>query len=169
MTSSRQAADNSSTPPAHRSPPLPGAPELVASVQAAQAAPQAATTGGTESRISIVINAKVYTMDPRAPRAEAFAVSGGRFVAVGSTQRHQEPRRQEHADLRREGHDRRARLHRLPQPRRRRNAAERSAGRQSLRSGVRQHPQHHRQAARARAADAAGHVGRRVTSSTTPR
>ena len=24
-------------------------------------------------------------MDPRAPRAEAFAVSGGRFVAVGST------------------------------------------------------------------------------------
>src|SRR5262245_10080416 len=33
----------------------------------------------------IVVNAKVYTMDPRAPRAEAFAVSGGRFTAVGST------------------------------------------------------------------------------------
>jgi predicted amidohydrolase YtcJ len=61
-----------------------GAPELVASVQAAQAAPQAAGTGGTSPDL-IVVNAKVYTMDPRAPRAEAFAVSGGRFVAVGST------------------------------------------------------------------------------------
>ncbi len=33
----------------------------------------------------VVINARVYTLDPRAPRAEAFAVKGGRFVAVGST------------------------------------------------------------------------------------
>jgi predicted amidohydrolase YtcJ len=33
----------------------------------------------------IVLNAKVYTMDPAAPRAEAFATSGGRFVAVGRT------------------------------------------------------------------------------------
>ncbi|HEX3865308.1 MAG TPA: hypothetical protein VHV78_01095, partial [Gemmatimonadaceae bacterium] len=33
----------------------------------------------------VVFNAKVYTMDPDAPRAEAFAVSGGRFVAVGSS------------------------------------------------------------------------------------
>jgi predicted amidohydrolase YtcJ len=31
----------------------------------------------------VVINAKVYTMDPAAPRAEAFATIGGRFVAVG--------------------------------------------------------------------------------------
>src|SRR5437660_4446310 len=31
-------------------------------------------------------NAKVYTVDLRAPRAEAFAVKGGRFVAVGSTE-----------------------------------------------------------------------------------
>jgi predicted amidohydrolase YtcJ len=31
----------------------------------------------------VVINAKVYTMDSAVPRAEAFAVSGGRFVAVG--------------------------------------------------------------------------------------
>ena len=61
-----------------------GAPELVAQVQAAQAAPQAATSGGTSPDL-IVVNAKVYTMDPRAPRAEAFAVSAGRFVAVGST------------------------------------------------------------------------------------
>jgi predicted amidohydrolase YtcJ len=33
----------------------------------------------------VVFNAKVYTVDPRSPRAEAFAVKGGRFVAVGST------------------------------------------------------------------------------------
>jgi predicted amidohydrolase YtcJ len=61
-----------------------GAPELVRSVQAAQAVPQGATTGGTSPDL-IVVNAKVYTMDSRAPRAEAFAVSGGRFVAVGSS------------------------------------------------------------------------------------
>jgi predicted amidohydrolase YtcJ len=33
----------------------------------------------------VVFNAKVYTVDPLAPRAEAFAVKAGRFVAVGST------------------------------------------------------------------------------------
>jgi predicted amidohydrolase YtcJ len=33
----------------------------------------------------IVLNAKVYTMDPAAPRAEAFAVKNGRFVAVGTS------------------------------------------------------------------------------------
>ncbi len=33
----------------------------------------------------IVLNARVWTVDPASPRAEAFAVSGGRFVAVGST------------------------------------------------------------------------------------
>src|SRR5215470_14489786 len=33
----------------------------------------------------VVVNAKVYTMDTAAPRAEAFAIAGGRFVAVGST------------------------------------------------------------------------------------
>lgn len=33
----------------------------------------------------VVYNAKVYTMDTAAPRAEAFAISGGRFIAVGST------------------------------------------------------------------------------------
>ena len=31
----------------------------------------------------VVYNAKVYTMDSVSPRAEAFAVKGGRFVAVG--------------------------------------------------------------------------------------
>jgi len=33
----------------------------------------------------VVFNAKVYTMDSAMPRAEAFATSGGRFVAVGTT------------------------------------------------------------------------------------
>ena len=33
----------------------------------------------------VVFNAKVFTMDERTSRAEAFAVKSGRFVAVGST------------------------------------------------------------------------------------
>jgi hypothetical protein len=33
----------------------------------------------------IVFNAKVYTVDSQRPAAEAFAVAGGRFVAVGNT------------------------------------------------------------------------------------
>ena len=33
----------------------------------------------------VVVNAKVYTMDSKVPRAEAFAVKGGRFIAVGNT------------------------------------------------------------------------------------
>jgi predicted amidohydrolase YtcJ len=33
----------------------------------------------------VVFNAKVYTVDSPAPRAEAFAVKGGRFAAVGSS------------------------------------------------------------------------------------
>jgi predicted amidohydrolase YtcJ len=32
----------------------------------------------------VVVNARVYTSDPALPRAEAFAVKNGRFVAVGS-------------------------------------------------------------------------------------
>ena len=32
----------------------------------------------------VVTNAKVYTVDSRLPRAEAFAVKGGRFAAIGS-------------------------------------------------------------------------------------
>ena len=32
----------------------------------------------------VVTSARVYTMDPAAPRAEGFAVTGGRFAAVGS-------------------------------------------------------------------------------------
>jgi predicted amidohydrolase YtcJ len=33
----------------------------------------------------VVFNAKVYTMNPAMPRAEAFAISGGRFAAIGRT------------------------------------------------------------------------------------
>src|SRR3984893_2346501 len=33
----------------------------------------------------VVFNAKVYTVDPRGPKAEAFAVKAGRFTALGST------------------------------------------------------------------------------------
>ena len=34
----------------------------------------------------VVFNAKVYTVDSRAPKVEAFAIKAGRFVAVGSTE-----------------------------------------------------------------------------------
>jgi predicted amidohydrolase YtcJ len=34
----------------------------------------------------VVFNAKVYTVDPSAPKAEAFAVKDGRFTAVGSSE-----------------------------------------------------------------------------------
>ena len=34
---------------------------------------------------SIVVNAKIYTSDTTMPRAEAFAVKNGRFVAVGTS------------------------------------------------------------------------------------
>ena len=136
-----------------------GAPELVAE-RPGRASRAAGGDGGGTSPDLIVINAKVYTMDPRAPRAEAFAVSGGRFVAVGSTSdiRNLAGKNTQTFDAKgmtvvpgfidchnhAGGED----------------AAERSARRQSLRGRVRQHPQHHRQAARARAEDAAGAVGR---------
>lgn len=44
-------------------------------------------SGGVPDRAPdlVVINAKVFTSDPAQPRAEAFAVSNGRFTAVGST------------------------------------------------------------------------------------
>lgn len=55
---------------------------------AASAAPlelfQGPATGRSEPDL-IVVNAKVYTMDTRQPRAEAFAVKDGKFLAVGST------------------------------------------------------------------------------------
>jgi predicted amidohydrolase YtcJ len=33
----------------------------------------------------VVFNAKVYTVDPRVPNAQAFAVRGGKFIAVGKS------------------------------------------------------------------------------------
>ena len=57
-----------------------GVPELLA-----QAAPSPQAAALSAAPDVIVVNARVYTMDTRAPRAEAFAVSGGRFTAVGST------------------------------------------------------------------------------------
>jgi predicted amidohydrolase YtcJ len=45
----------------------------------------AALAADTQDPDLIVINAKVYTVDDKAPRAEAFAVKAGRFVAVGKS------------------------------------------------------------------------------------
>ena len=45
----------------------------------------AAAPAETDDIDLVVFNAKVYTVDSRAPKAEAFAVLGGRFFAVGST------------------------------------------------------------------------------------
>jgi predicted amidohydrolase YtcJ len=55
---------------------------LVAPTLGAQ---QAAAPADPRDPDLVVFNAKVYTVDAAAPRAEAFAVKAGRFVAVGST------------------------------------------------------------------------------------
>jgi len=47
--------------------------------------PESAQAASSADPDLVVFNAKVYTMDPATPRAEAFAVSGGRFVAIGRT------------------------------------------------------------------------------------
>ena len=47
--------------------------------------PLAAQTIDAQDADLVVLNAKVYTMDNRTPRAEAFAVKTGRFVAVGAS------------------------------------------------------------------------------------
>ena len=46
---------------------------------------RAASTAAAIDPDLIVVNARVYTVDPSLPRAEAFAVNAGRFVAVGSS------------------------------------------------------------------------------------
>jgi predicted amidohydrolase YtcJ len=51
----------------------------------AAAATQAASAGPSGEPDMVVVNARLYTMDPALPRGEAFAVRNGRFVAVGST------------------------------------------------------------------------------------
>lgn len=50
--------------------------------------PSAARAAAVDRAVTpdlVVVNAKVYTMETALPRAEAFAVSGGRIVAVGSS------------------------------------------------------------------------------------
>jgi hypothetical protein len=44
----------------------------------------AAAGPGAEADL-IVVNARVHTVDPALPRAVAFAIKNGRFIAVGST------------------------------------------------------------------------------------
>jgi hypothetical protein len=58
---------------------LAGAPWVGATGVAAAAAADA------QDADLIVINAKIYTVDPGMPSAEAFAVRSGRFLAVGGT------------------------------------------------------------------------------------
>ena len=43
------------------------------------------TPGDTQDADLVVFNARVYTVDSRMPKVEAFAVKAGRFIAVGST------------------------------------------------------------------------------------
>ena len=46
----------------------------------------ARTTDDFRSADLVVYNAKIYTVDSRLPRAEAFAVRGDRFLSVGSSE-----------------------------------------------------------------------------------
>ena len=54
---------------------------------AALGGPWAAIAAAAEGQDAdlVVLNAKVYTVDSGVPRAEAFAIKGGRFAAVGSS------------------------------------------------------------------------------------
>ena len=78
-----------------------GAPSLAASALSPRDATQVGVTDGRDPEL-IVVNAKVYTMDPQAPRAEAFAVTNGRFTAVGTTSDIKGLAGKTHADLRRQ-------------------------------------------------------------------
>ena len=51
----------------------------------ASSMPSATSTAAAIDPDLIVVNARVYTVDAGLPRAEAFAVNAGRFVAVGSS------------------------------------------------------------------------------------
>ena len=117
----------------------------------------------------VVFNAKVYTVDPLLPRAQAFAVKGGRFVAVGATEdmkslvgkstRTYDAQQMTIVPGFIDAHNH------APGER----PALRSAGRRSLRSRIRQHRQHHRQAPQAGASERRPAPGLRAISSTTPR
>lgn len=47
--------------------------------------PALAALGESRSADLVVLNARVYTVDPAMARAQAFAVRGGRFAAIGSS------------------------------------------------------------------------------------
>ena len=57
---------------------------LVSSPLVAQQAGQQSRNRPTDAADLIVLNARVVTVDPRQPRAQAFAIKNGRFLAVGS-------------------------------------------------------------------------------------
>jgi predicted amidohydrolase YtcJ len=61
---------------------LAGVPWLGSTASAAQAQPAASNSPEADL---VVFNAKVYTVDAGRPRAEAFAVKGSRFIAVGTS------------------------------------------------------------------------------------
>ena len=46
---------------------------------------QAPSTRSATEPDLVVANARVYTMDDAQPRAEAFAIKGGKFLATGSS------------------------------------------------------------------------------------
>jgi predicted amidohydrolase YtcJ len=50
------------------------------------ALPATALAAGSDDAALVVHNANIYTLDPAMPRAQAFAVRAGRFVAIGSNE-----------------------------------------------------------------------------------
>jgi predicted amidohydrolase YtcJ len=57
---------------------------LITPLLAAQPSGQQQKNSSTSAPELVVFNARVITVDPRQPRAEAFALKNGRFLAVGS-------------------------------------------------------------------------------------
>ena len=80
------------------------------SAAAAQAQSDLATSGAD----LVVFNAKVYTVDSRAPKAEAFAVKAGRFAAWGAPPKSKALIGKGTQTFDAQADDHRARLHRLP-------------------------------------------------------
>src|SRR5688500_3548146 len=94
-------ASTSRTPTLRRNDPMPtysrreflGLSAMIAAGAALRGTPLGALVPGPAAQAQqrafdpdlIVINARVYTLDPGLPTAEAFAVKGDRFIAVGST------------------------------------------------------------------------------------
>jgi hypothetical protein len=50
-----------------------------------EAEAQPASSHSTTEPDLVVVNARVYTIDDTNPRAEAFAIKDGKFIAVGRT------------------------------------------------------------------------------------